>query len=86
MKISALLWRVKKLQKLKKIQNQDDRSVILNWTDIKENKLWKEAVVITATVGHKFKRKCLKLSTAREVKRQICVDMKEVVERKMDGR
>lgn len=44
------------------------------------------AVVITATVGHKFKRKCLKLSAAREVKRQICVDMKEVVERKMDVR
>lgn len=27
----------------------------------------KEAFVITATVGHKFKRKCLKLSVATEI-------------------
>lgn len=45
-----------------------------------------EAFVISATVGHKFKRKCLKLSVATEVKRQICVDMKKMVERKLDGR
>lgn len=60
--------------------------MILNEQISRKTSFGEEAVVITATVGHKFKRKCLKLSTAREVKRQICVYMKEVVERKMDGR
>lgn len=45
-----------------------------------------EAFVISATVGHKFKRKCLKLIVATEVKRQIYVDMNKMVERKLDGR
>lgn len=44
------------------------------------------ALMVQATVGHGFKKECLKLSAASEGKGQVCGQMKEWVDRKTDGR